>query len=60
MERNQCTTLPPEVWCHILSYTHDISDVVDQKFVNRLFYQELASRDPFKALDSSIKISKGK
>jgi hypothetical protein len=41
-------TLPPEVWCHILSYVRedDIDEVIVAKRINRTFYNELKDRDP--------------
>lgn len=41
-------SLPPEVWCHILSYLskNDIDAVIATKRLNRLSYNELKDRDP--------------
>jgi pyruvate-formate lyase-activating enzyme len=60
MEEDSCGQLPPEVWSHILTFVDDFRDIIDLKFVNQIFYQELGSKDPFKAFDRSINISKGK
>ncbi len=38
--------LPPEVWCHILTYVRDIDDVVVAKRINKLFYAEMKDKEP--------------